>query len=164
MPPSGAFEPIRKIGGRQGWYYANWLWMLRGWIDLLVGGLGARRGRRDPESLRKGDTLDFWRVEPYEPDALLRLAAEMKLPGRAWLEFEVTPADKGAVIRQTARFDPVGIRGRLYWYALYPLHALIFRGMLRRIALLARETPAASHAAEIKRPSRDAALSVSQGD
>ncbi|MGB6041634.1 MAG: DUF2867 domain-containing protein, partial [Pirellulales bacterium] len=98
-----------------------------------------RRGRRDPESLCAGDTLDFWRVEQYEPHRLLRLAAEMKLPGRAWLEFEVAPTRDGAMIRQTAIFDPVGLGGRLYWYALYPLHALIFRGMLRRIVALARQ-------------------------
>ena len=134
-----AFEPIRRIGGGRGWYYGNWLWTLRGWIDLLVGGVGTRRGRRDPESLCAGDTLDFWRVEQYEPHRLLRLAAEMKLPGRAWLEFEVAPTRDGAMIRQTAIFDPVGLGGRLYWYALYPLHALIFRGMLRRIVALARK-------------------------
>ncbi|MDH3719858.1 MAG: SDR family oxidoreductase, partial [Planctomycetota bacterium] len=104
LPPAQAFAPIRQIGGRRGWYFGNWLWTLRGWIDLLVGGVGTRRGRRDPESLRAGDTLDFWRVEQYEPNRLLRLAAEMKLPGRAWLEFEVTPTGQKTVIRQTAFF------------------------------------------------------------
>ncbi|MCU0962780.1 MAG: SDR family oxidoreductase [Pirellulaceae bacterium] len=129
-----AFAPVRRIGGTTGWYYANWLWTLRGWLDLLVGGIGRRRGRRDPQHLQVGDTLDWWRVEQYEPNRLLRLAAEMKLPGRAWLEFEVTPDPAGAVIRQTAIFDPIGLGGQCYWYAIYPLHALIFRGMLRRIA------------------------------
>ncbi|NIP87246.1 MAG: DUF2867 domain-containing protein, partial [Planctomycetales bacterium] len=134
-PPAEAFAPIRRIGGAGGWYYANFLWTLRGWLDLLVGGVGRRRGRRDPEQLRVGDTVDWWRVEQYEPDRRLRLAAEMKLPGRAWLEFEVTPSQQGgSSIRQTAIFDPVGLAGRLYWYALYPVHALIFRGMLHRIA------------------------------
>ena len=129
-----AFTPIRRLGGGRGWYYANWLWRLRGFIDLLVGGVGMRRGRRDPEELQVGDALDFWRVEAYEPDHLLRLAAEMKLPGRAWLEFEVEPAEGGSEIRQTAVFDPVGLGGLVYWYGIYPLHARIFGGMLRAIA------------------------------
>ena len=93
-----------------------------------------RRGRRDPDDLRVGDVLDFWRVEAYEPDRRLRLAAEMKVPGRAWLEFEVRSHPGGSTIRQTASFDPVGLFGLLYWYALYPVHQWIFNGMLRRIA------------------------------
>jgi hypothetical protein len=98
-----------------------------------------RRGRRDREIPHPGDALDFWRVEAYEQDRLLRLAAEMKLPGRAWLQFEVTPqADGRSQIRQTAIFDPAGLAGLLYWYALYPMHAIIFRGMLARIAACAR--------------------------
>ncbi len=129
-----AFGPVRRIGGTQGWYYANGLWRLRGFIDLLVGGIGMRRGRRDAETPHPGDTLDFWRVEAYEHDHLLRLAAEMKIPGRAWLQFEVTPCDTGSEIRQTAIFDPAGLTGLLYWYALYPIHALIFCGMLSGIA------------------------------
>jgi uncharacterized protein YbjT (DUF2867 family) len=129
-----AFEPIRQIGGAAGWYYANWLWRLRGWLDLLVGGVGIRRGRRDPRQLRVGDVVDFWRVEVYEPDACLRLAAEMKLPGRAWLEFKVEATEGGSTIRQTASFDPVGLWGLAYWYGVYPLHAIIFGGMLREIA------------------------------
>ncbi|MEJ2336497.1 MAG: DUF2867 domain-containing protein, partial [Gemmatimonadales bacterium] len=112
-----------------------WLWRLRGFLDLLVGGAGIRRGRRDPETPSAGDTVDFWRVESYEPDRLLALNAEMKLPGRAWLQFEVEPlADGGSRIRQTAIFDPVGLFGLLYWYGLYPLHVVVFRGMLRGIA------------------------------
>ncbi len=102
VSPAQAFAPIRRIGGHRGWYYANFLWTLRGWLDLLAGGIGIRRGRRDPEELCVGDTLDFWRVVQYEPDKTLRLAAEMKVPGRAWLEFEVTPNDDGgSTIRQT---------------------------------------------------------------
>ena len=93
-----------------------------------------RRGRRDSEDLQVGDALDFWRVETYEPDRRLRLAAEMKLPGRAWLEFEVTEGVGGSVIRQTAVFDPVGLGGLLYWYGVYPLHSLIFSGMLKAVA------------------------------
>ena len=134
-PPAAAFLPVRRIGGAQGWYCGNALWRLRGFLDLLVGGIGMRRGRRDPEVPHLGDALDFWRVEAYEPDRLLRLAAEMKVPGRAWLQFEVTSQPGGgSEIRQTAIFDPAGIAGLLYWYALYPLHALIFRGMLAGIA------------------------------
>ncbi|UCF21552.1 MAG: SDR family oxidoreductase [Gemmatimonadota bacterium] len=129
--PSQAFRPIRRIGGAVGWYYADWLWRLRGFLDLLVGGVGVRRGRRDPEHLAPGETLDFWRVESYEPDRLLRLYAEMKLPGRAWLQFEVEPHEDGSRIYQTAIFDPVGVFGLVYWYALYPLHQFVFRGMLR---------------------------------
>jgi hypothetical protein len=93
-----------------------------------------RRGRRDPEDLSIGDTLDWWRVEEYEPNYLLRLRAEMRLPGRAWLEFEVKPTDRGSTIRQTAVFDPTGLLGLLYWYGIYPLHAAVFRGMLTGIA------------------------------
>lgn len=132
--PAYAFAPIQQIGGANGWYYANGLWKLRGWIDLWVGGVGLRRGRRDPKILHPGDTLDWWRVEAIEPDRLLRLRAEMKLPGRAWLVFEVKPDTDGSEIRQTALFDPVGIWGLLYWYSLYPLHRCIFAGMLRAIA------------------------------
>lgn len=129
-----AFAPIRRIGGESGWYYADFLWRLRGFLDLLLGGVGVRRGRRHPELLAVGDALDFWRVEAFEPDRRLRLAAEMKLPGRAWLEFEVTEDEKGATIRQTATFDPAGLAGLTYWYGVYPLHVLVFRGMLREIA------------------------------
>jgi uncharacterized protein YbjT (DUF2867 family) len=129
-----AWAPIRRIGGEAGWYYADTLWKLRGFIDQLVGGVGFRRGRPDPEQPRVGDTLDFWRVEDVKPARSLRLRAEMKLPGRAWLQFDVEPAEAGGSrIRQTALFDPVGIAGRLYWYGLYPFHAMIFRGMLRKI-------------------------------
>ncbi len=133
-PPETAFKPIQRIGGETGWYAYDRLWGLRGFLDLLVGGVGMRRGRASPESLRVGDTVDFWRVEKIESDHLLRLAAEMKLPGRAWLEFEVTGKDSSSIIRQTAIFDPVGFSGRLYWYGLYPVHQLVFAGMLRGIA------------------------------
>ena len=129
-----AFSPIRKIGGRVGWYAFNWLWRLRGWLDLMAGGPGLRRGRKDPERPAVGETIDFWRVEAYEPDRLLRLSAEMRLPGRAWLQFEVESSGSGSVIRQTAEFEPLGLAGLAYWYGLYPLHRLIFEGMLRRIA------------------------------
>jgi uncharacterized protein YbjT (DUF2867 family) len=134
LSPAEAFAPIQRIGGRQGWYYGNALWRLRGLLDLPFGGAGTRRGRRDPVHLRTGDTVDFWRVEAVEQDHLLRLSAEMSLPGRAWLQFEVTPSPGGSIIRQTALFDPVGVLGRLYWYAIWPLHGLVFNGMLRGIA------------------------------
>jgi uncharacterized protein YbjT (DUF2867 family) len=135
--PEQAFGPIRRIGGAAGWYFGNGLWRIRGWLDLLIGGPGLRRGRRDPEALRVGDALDFWRVEAFESRGVLRLAAEMRLPGRAWLQFEVEPTAAGARIRQTAIFDPLGLAGLLYWYALYPIHRLIFAGMLRGIAAAA---------------------------
>ena len=117
-----------------GWYYANALWRLRGVLDRMLGGVGMKRGRRDPEDLRAGDVLDCWRVVACEPPRVLSLEAEMRLPGRAWLQFEVTPCPQGASIRQTAVFDPVGLGGLLYWYALYLPHLLIFRGMLAAVA------------------------------
>jgi hypothetical protein len=137
-PPAQAFAPIRVIGGRTGWYAFDWLWRVRGFIDLLVGGVGMRRGRPDPNDLRVGDSVDWWRVERYEPEHLLRMRAEMRLPGRAWLEFEVQPSERGSTIRQTAVFDPAGLLGLLYWYGVYPLHAAVFRGMLAGIARAAR--------------------------
>lgn len=139
VPPEHAFAPIHEIGGERGWYAWDWLWRARGLLDLLVGGVGTRRGRPHPSELHVGDALDFWRVEAIEPGRRLRLAAEMKLPGRAWLEFEVTPEAGGSSIRQTAIFDPLGLAGRLYWYGLYPLHELVFSGMLKGIARAALE-------------------------
>jgi hypothetical protein len=133
-PPDQAFAPILRIGGATGWYHADPLWQLRGFLDLLVRGPGLRRGRRDAERLVPGDTVDFWRVEAVGPGRLLRLRAEMRLPGRAWLQFEVEPAGEGSVIHQTAMFDPVGLFGLAYWYAAWPLHQVVFRGMLRGIA------------------------------
>ncbi len=133
LPPKDAFRPVQEIGGSRGWYFANWLWTLRGWIDLLCGGIGRRRGRRDPQHVAVGDTIDWWRVEQYAPGHLLRLAAEMKVPGRAWLQFEATATERGTELHQLAIFDPVGILGRLYWYSLYPLHAIIFHCMLTQI-------------------------------
>ena len=135
LPAMEAFRPVEEIGGDVGWYYGTWLWRLRGFVDLLVGGAGLRRGRRDPHALREGDALDFWRVEAIERGRLLRLRAEMKVPGRAWLQFEVVDGDGGgSVIRQTAIFEPRGAAGLLYWYALFPIHSLIFGGMLKGIA------------------------------
>ncbi len=133
-PEAAAFASIERIGGATGWYYADILWQIRGWMDLLVGGVGMRRGRRDLEHLQAGDVLDCWRVEVFEGGRKLRLTAEMKMPGRAWLEFEVEGVPGGSIIRQTAVFDPVGLWGLMYWYLVYPLHQLVFAGMLRGIA------------------------------
>jgi hypothetical protein len=134
-----AFRPIRRIGGETGWYYGDWLWRLRGFLDLLFGGVGVRRGRRHPEELQVGDTVDFWRVEAFEQNKRLLLAAEMKLPGRAWLEFAVEEKGKTSLIRQTAIFDPIGVAGLMYWYVLYPVHKLMFGKMLHAIAAACHE-------------------------
>jgi uncharacterized protein YbjT (DUF2867 family) len=131
--PARTFAPIQRIGGATGWYYGNAFWRLRGLLDKLVGGVGLRRGRRDPMRLVVGDTLDFWRVEAFEQDRLLRLSSEMKTPGRIWLQLEVDRDEGGSTVRQTAIFDPHGLAGLAYWYALYPVHHFIFEGMLRRI-------------------------------
>ena len=144
--PEQAFRPIRRIGGDRGWYHANFLWRLRGFLDLLLGGPGLTRGRRDPDQLLPGDVLDFWRVEAVEPGRLLRLGAEMRLPGRAWLQFEVEATAHGSIIHQTAMFDPVGLVGQLYWYALWPLHSYIFGGMLRALARASHAEPPAGKA------------------
>ena len=133
-----AFAPIQRIGGASGWYFGNWLWKLRGWIDLLAGGTGLRRGRRHAEQLQTGDTVDCWRVESFEPGRRLILAGEMKFPGRAWLQFEVLENVEGALIRQSSIFDPSGLAGILYWYATYPLHRIIFGGMLSAITRVAQ--------------------------
>ena len=132
--PERAFIPIRRIGGARGWYYANALWRLRGVVDRMLGGVGMKRGRRDPEELRAGDVLDCWRVVACETPRVLTLEAEMRLPGRAWLQFEVAHGAEGTSIRQTAVFDPMGLGGLLYWYVLYLPHLLIFRGMLAAVA------------------------------
>lgn len=133
-----AFQSIARIGGKNGWYAYNFLWRSRGIMDLLIGGVGMRRGRPVNRELRAGDALDFWRVEVYEPPKRLRLRAEMKVPGKAWLEFEVQPTDHRTTIHQTAIFYPSGLWGLIYWYGIYPLHTLVFRGMLRKIGEKAR--------------------------
>jgi hypothetical protein len=137
VAPLQAFAPIRRIGGRTGWYFGNTLWRIRGLVDLMMGGVGMRRGRPDPEVPFPGSTLDFWRVESYEPGRRLRLFAEMKVPGRAWLEFRAEPEGASTVITQLAEFEPRGLFGILYWYVLTPIHEIVFRGMLHRIAAAA---------------------------
>jgi hypothetical protein len=134
-PAEAVFGAVRRMGGATGWYSHAALWRIRGALDTLAGGVGFRRGRRDPEELEAGDHVDFWRVERIDPPRVLRLEAEMRLPGRAWLEFEVAPLGTGRTeLRQTARFEARGLLGRLYWWAILPLHQLVFEGLLRGIA------------------------------
>ena len=134
-PADAVYQSFAQLGGVRGWLYMDWAWQLRGMVDRICGGVGMRRGRRDPQQLRAGDTLDFWRVEMVESGRLIRLRAEMKVPGRAWLEFEARPVPGGqTLLLQTAFFEPKGLIGLLYWYALYPVHSLIFSGLIRKIA------------------------------
>lgn len=133
--PAACFAAVARLGGEEGWYVFDGLWQARGLIDRLLGGVGMRRARRDATSLLPGDVLDFWRVEAVEPDRLLLLRAEMKLPGRAWLRFDLVPVEGGGTeIRQTAFFEPKGLLGFLYWGSVTPLHAALFPAMLREIA------------------------------
>jgi hypothetical protein len=133
--PSDVYRTFTGLGGKRGWLYANWAWRLRGLFDRLIGGVGLRRGRRHPNDVRVGDALDFWRVEAVEPDRLLRLRAEMKVPGDAWLHFDAKPhAEEETLLVQSAFFAPRGLSGFLYWYLLYPIHGLIFSGMIRNLA------------------------------
>ncbi len=139
------FATVTRLGGETGYYGADWLWQIRGWMDRLVGGPGLRRGRRDPEHLAFGDALDFWRVTRVEPGRRLDLRAEMKLPGEALLRFEIKPADAGAEDRctlvQTARFKPRGLLGLAYWYAIWPLHGPVFQHLLHGIRRAAEGAP-----------------------
>ncbi len=132
---AAVYRVFTGLGGKRGWLYADWIWLARGVIDRLVGGPGFRRGRRHPDELRVGDALDFWRVEALEPDHLLRLRAEMKVPGLAWLQFEVLPQPSGKnLIVQTAYFEPKGVSGLIYWYFLYPIHSWMFSKLIRKVA------------------------------
>ena len=133
--PAALHAIYSGIGGKRGWFYMTWAWEIRGFVDKLIGGVGLRRGRRDPDALRVGEALDFWRVEAVEDERLLRLRAEMKVPGKAWLQFQVAPREDGqTLLSQTAFFAPKGLFGWLYWYGLYPLHGLIFSGLIDRIS------------------------------
>jgi uncharacterized protein YbjT (DUF2867 family) len=137
-PPEAVYRAFSRVGGDHGYYAADWLWRLRGWLDHLVGGPGLRRGRRHPTEVAYGEAVDFWRVTGVDAGRFLRLRAEMKLPGVATLEFEVTPRPDGASrLRQTARFKPKGLVGILYWYSVAPLHGIVFEGMLRGIGRFA---------------------------
>ena len=135
--PAAVFRTVTSLGGKRGWYVAGLLWSIRGVIDQLLGGVGMRRGRRHPTDLRIGDPVDFWRVEALVPDQLMRLRAEMRLPGQAWLDFTIEPEGEGARLVQRARFYPRGLWGRAYWYALVPFHAVIFGRLLARVAAAA---------------------------
>jgi uncharacterized protein YbjT (DUF2867 family) len=133
--PAESFKVFMGLGGKRGWLASNWAWKVRGAADRMIGGIGMRRGRRHADELRVGDALDFWRVEAVEPDRLLRLRAEMKVPGQAWLQFQATPLDEGGtLLSQIAFFAPRGLAGWLYWYALYPVHKIIFSGLIDQIA------------------------------
>ena len=130
--PEKIYMFLCSIGGDRGWLYANFLWVIRGYIDLLLGGVGLRRGKRNQTKINQGDALDFWRVERIESNKLIRLKAEMKLPGVAWLEYKI---DDNSNLIQTAYFAPKGLLGLTYWYSLYPIHKIIFRGLLNSIKL-----------------------------
>lgn len=132
------YSAFTGLGGERGWLYWNWAWQVRGLLDRLVGGVGLRRGRRPSIDLRVGDAIDFWRVEAADPDRMLLLRAEMKVPGRAWLRFEASPLSEGrSLLQQTAFFAPKGLSGLLYWYILYPVHRTIFSGLVRSLARIA---------------------------
>lgn len=148
--PASVFAVVKAIGGETGWLYANPLWRVRGALDKVMGGPGLRRGRRHREHVRAGEAIDFWRVEEIEEGRLLRLRAEMKVPGRAWLQFEVEPGDPGpdgtprACLTQTAFYEPKGLIGLAYWYALWPVHPPLFRGMIREVGRRAEKREAAA--------------------
>lgn len=139
LAPEEAWRSVSRLGGGTGYYYGDWLWRVRGLIDKWLGGVGLRRGRREPERLRPGDALDFWRVDAVEEPKRLVLVAEMRLPGEAVLEFLVEPERGGARVSQVARFRPRGLAGLSYWYGIWPLHALVFRGMIRGLARAAMQ-------------------------
>jgi uncharacterized protein YbjT (DUF2867 family) len=154
-PPEAVFRAVCRIGGDRGWPTFRWAWSLRGWVDKVIGGVGLRRGRRDPERLRVGDALDFWRVEDVrQPSAgepgVLRLRAEMRLPGSAWLDWTVLPSEDrarpGTVLVQRALFAPRGLLGRAYWWLMWPFHGPIFASMARALARDAWRTVTSSGA------------------
>ena len=145
VPLNFLWQQIEAIGGEHGWFGSDWLWYLRGLLDRFVGGVGLRRGRRDPRFLRIGDSLDFWRVEELEKEKRLKLYAEMVLPGKAWLEFNLEVRDGKTYVSQDALFAPRGLGGQLYWYIVSPFHFFIFPTMLRNIEKEARKSQATSH-------------------
>ncbi|GAA1372013.1 hypothetical protein GCM10009612_64090 [Streptomyces beijiangensis] len=138
--PEDLWRVVEGIGGKNGWYSFPLAWALRGWLDRLVGGVGLGRGRRDALRLRVGDSLDFWRVEEIVPGRLLRLRAEMRLPGLAWLEMRVDQDDEGGSrYSQKAIFHPRGLLGHAYWWSVSPFHAVVFGGMVRNVAKAAEK-------------------------
>lgn len=152
-PPESLWQVVESIGGDNGWYSLPWAWQLRGLADRAIGGPGLRRGRRDPARLHVGEACDFWRVEEIVPGRLLRLRAEMRVPGRAWLEFHVGPASGGrALLRQRATFFPHGLAGHAYWYAVLPFHGVVFASMLHRIGAAARNRALAAPHGDGPRP------------
>lgn len=138
-PPEVVFRAFCSLGGDTGWLVWNWAWRVRGFIDKLFGGPGLRRGRRHPYALLPGEAVDFWRVEKVIPDRLLRLRAEMKTPGKAWLEFQAVPEGNRTRLVQRALFEPRGLAGTLYWYLLYPIHGKIFSDMARALGKRAEQ-------------------------
>jgi len=138
VPAEAVFRAYTGLGGDRGWLFMDWAWSLRGWLDKLIGGVGLRRGRRHPDEIRPGEALDFWRVEEVQVNCLMRLRAEMRLPGKAWLQFESIPQDGQTLLVVTAYFAPRGLFGFLYWYAMWPFHKFIFDGLTRRLASRAR--------------------------
>ncbi len=152
--PEAVWRAVCRIGGGQGWYAANFLWRIRGWLDQLVGGPGLRRGRRTPESIGFGEALDFWRVVGIQRNHHLRLQAEMKLPGEAFLSFDIQPGEGACRLVQTARFYPKGLLGLLYWWTVLPLHGIVFYGMLRGIRRAASEPAPDSTQASGKAPTQ----------
>jgi hypothetical protein len=133
-PARAVFGVFTSVGGEVGYFTMNWAWGIRGLLDTLVGGAGLRRGRRHPSELRTGESVDFWRVVRVVPGSTLELYAEMKLPGDAWLSFHVEETTGGSRLTQTALFRPRGLLGRVYWWAMFPFHVLIFGRMARQIA------------------------------
>jgi hypothetical protein len=127
------FQSICKIGGKQGWFHTNWMWRLRGRIDRLILGVGTSRGRRSTSSLRINDVIDFWRVEDLKTGKKLLLRAEMKLPGKAWLEFEIKPAGRQNQLSVSGHFDPHGLAGKIYWYCFLPFHRIIFNDLIKQL-------------------------------
>jgi hypothetical protein len=144
--PERVHEVVTSLGGERGWLVWNHVWWVRGAIDRMLGGPGLRRGRRHPTELLPGEAVDFWRVERVDAPRMLRLGAEMKVPGRAWLQWEALPHDDGAFLVQTALFQPDGLAGFLYWYLLYPIHMVMFSRLAAAVRRCAEKTAAAGGA------------------
>jgi uncharacterized protein YbjT (DUF2867 family) len=150
--PGAVHRALLRLGGEHGWHGSGWMWWIRGAMDKVIGGVGMRRGRRDPSQLRVGDAVDFWRVEALETGAVLRLRAEMRLPGDAWLDWRIEPDGTGSEVTQLARFHPRGLWGRAYWYAVAPFHPIVFRGLLRGIVAEAEAEREAEAAGQVGEP------------